>query len=455
MNSLDEQAAPQRSSRLPGLLLVLILSLSALIQFNAVARTEVDFPLRSDAGDYFTYAYNLHHHGVYSRTHPSGEGVAASIPVPDKVRSPGYPLFLAMVGAPEPTDAYLRRVSLIQAGLGVLSVWLIYLVAVRFVGRNWALPVALLTALSPHLATISTYLLTESLFFFLLLASIYSLLRAVDSQGRWLYVLTGVLWGLTTLVRPTAELFPPVLLVAVLALPQLRKFRLSALLAFACFAAVLAPWVIRNQSDSVNKSGPDLMVLTLLHGSYPDFMYEGRAQSFGFPYRFDPDSERISRDLPTVLKHIADRFRAQPATYTRWYLFGKPGYFLSWGNVQGWDVFIYPVKHSPYFENRGFAAIRFFSLTLHWPLMVLGLAGAVLVWLRPRSLMLDDRATRAATIVALVVAYAIAFHIIVAPFPRYGIPFRPLLFALAVVAARAMSLHLLRHLRERKTAKVT
>jgi hypothetical protein len=40
--------------------------------------------------------------------------------------------------------------------------------------------------------------------------------------------------------------------------------------------------------------------------------------------------------------------------------------------------------------------------------------------------------------VAIVVAYAVGFHIVVAPFPRYGVPFRPLLYLLAMLPLLAL-----------------
>lgn len=422
------------------LLLVLILCLSALVQLTVVARTVVDIPLRVDAGDYFSYAYNLSHHGVYSIARTWQSDAAAQAPIADSYRPPGYPLFLTMIGTPEPTGAYVRRVSLVQAGLGVLSVLFSYLIAVRFLGRNWALVVALLCALSPRLAIISTYLLSESLFVFLLLGSVLSLIKALESRSRWLFVVTGVLWGLCSLVRPTSELLPPLLLIAVFVLPRLRQFRLSAVLAFACFSAVLAPWIIRNQSPWVSKPTANLMVRALAHGSYPGFMYEGQQRSFGFPYRFDPNSEAIARDLPTILKHVADRFRAQPATYAGWYLIGKPALFLSWGDVQERDIFIYPVMRTPYIDDARFATIRRVALGLHLPLMILGLAGAALILWRPRLVAFDEPSARAAGVVALVVLYAVAFHMAVAPLPRYAIPFLPLLYSLAILACRAVYL---------------
>lgn len=433
--------APAGHSTTFRLLLVLILLFSSLIQLTVVSQTKVDVPLRADSGEYFSYAYNLRTYGVYSIARTWAE-YSPAVPKPDAFRPPGYPLFLAMVGKPEPLDWYLRRVSLVQAALGVLSVWLIYLISAQFLGRGWSLAVALITAISPHLAIISTLLLSESLFFFLLLAATFTLLKAIQGERRSLYAATGVLWGLCSLVRPTAELFPVVMLLAVMLLPRLRSLWASALLGFVCFAAVFAPWTLRNLSAGVDKPAASLMVKSLAHGSYPGFMYEDKPESFGFPYRFDPDSERNARDLPSILKHIAGRFRAEPLRYANWYLIGKPRFFLSWGNVQGRDILIHPVTYTPYYEDRRFWRLRQLAFVLHWPLMVLGLLGALLL-LKPKTLGLDRGHALAAGTVACLVIYAIGFHMIVAPFPRYGIPFWPLLYALAMLPVRAawMRLH--------------
>lgn len=317
---------------------------------------------------------------------------------------------------------------------------LVYLIASTLLGQRWALAPALATALSPHLAMMNTYLLTESLFFFLLMASIFSLVKAVLSSRKWTWIATGVLWGATSMVKPTTLLFPLALFAATMLVPRLRSVRRPASLAILAFGLVVTPWALRNQSSLVQK--PDnLMVLTLAHGSYPDFKYQGRAETFGFPYRFDPRIGEITRDLPSILNHIAGNFRTQPVTYLQWYLFGKPGYFLAWGNVQGWDILVYPVINTPYFEDTGFAIVRGLSLLLHWPLILLGLSALLVGMVRPRWLSLDRPEATAALLIGAAVAYSIAFHMVVAPFPRYGIPFRPLLFVLAMLPLRAAWLH--------------
>ena len=417
--------------------LLVVLLFSAYIQFSIVSRTVVDTPLRADAKSYFSYAYNLKNYGVYSNAATwSGQSPAIK-PAADKLSPPGYPLFLLAVGNPEPTEDFVSRVTYVQAVLAVLSVWLMYLISARFLGPRWALAAATLTALSPHLAVMTSYILTETLFIFLLFASLLSLLVAIDSKKRVAIVATGLLWGLCSLVRPTAQFVPLLALLAVVALPRLRQFRKEVLLGFAVFIAVQAPWQIRNHFLESTPGQPSLMVNFLNFGAYPNFMYQDRPESFAVPYRFDPDINTIQHDLPSFISSISGKFRHQPVKYARWYLIGKPGYFLSWTNIDGvGDVYIYPVIRSPYFEDMKFALVRFGMLALHWPLMLLGLLGGMAAWLRPEWARLDESSRMAAMAVSGLFAYALVFHMIGAPLPRYGIPFRPLLYPLALLVLR-------------------
>jgi 4-amino-4-deoxy-L-arabinose transferase-like glycosyltransferase len=432
------------NSKVPHLLLALVLAFAAFVQLTVAAKTVVENPVPADAdaGEYFSYAYNLSHYGVYSNARTWIGPATVEAPKPDKLRSPGYPLFLLAAGVPEPSYAYLRRVSFLQAGLGILSVWLAYLIASSFLARPLALVAATLTAISPHLTMVSTFFLTESLFLFLLLASTLALLRAMSS-GRWsLYALAGACWGLCSLVRPTAEFFPVLLLLLALALPRLRQYAKPGLLALVCFAAVLSPWIIRNQT--VPATGPGLMVSSIAHGAYPGFKFQGRAESFAFPYRSDPGYQAHTKNLPTLLRHIGSSFVAEPARYASWYLIGKPYFFLSLQDVQAYDILIYPTKHNPYYESISFALMRFMTIWLHWPLMILALAALLLLAFRPSWIGLGSAQSSAARIVALLVAYAIALHMVAAPFPRYAIPFRPLIFALAFLPLQAAWLGLRR-----------
>jgi 4-amino-4-deoxy-L-arabinose transferase-like glycosyltransferase len=432
VSQAPEGASRDGRSRRDALLLTFVLLVAAWIQLTVVNRTVVEGPVRADAADYFSYAFNLREFGIYSAAKTWRSGERPPAPEADKLRSPGYPLFLAAVGRPALTDAYLHRVVLWQAAFGVLSVWLAYLIAAHFLPPGGALAVAVVSAVNPHLSTISTYLLTESLFTLLLLASVLLSLRAWRAGGiaRWLFA--GVAWGLCCLVRPTLQFFPLLLVVAAFVVPALRSQRRGIAACVLAFLLVLAPWGLRNAGVPA-APGTSLMANSIAHGSYPSFMYADRPESFGFPYRFDPTYPVYSQSLGGVMRDIGRRASEQPLRYLAWYAGGKPGWFLSWGNVQAVDVLIYPVLHSPYYEDVRFVWLRMLSMLAHWPLMLLGIAGAVIAVVRPAWLRLDPLAQAAAVLVAAVVLYAVALHVVAAPFPRYSIPFRPLLYALALL----------------------
>lgn len=437
MQDNDNRSDPAWPTWLHVLCLGLVLAISAYVQFSVVTHTTTSLPMASDSADYFSYAYNLKHSGTYSSAlswtpEPPPGGIT-----PDSLRSPGYPLFLLAIPGLDATSAYLKRVSLVQAGLGVGSVLLVFLLASRVLRPGWSHAAALATAISPHLANMSTYLLTEGLFLFLLLASLLVSLAALRSRSRKSLLLGGVLWGLCTLVRPTVMFVVPLFLLATIALPRLRHAHFGAAMILVGFLLVQLPWLVRNQVTTLDTSQGSLMVGTLHHGSYPNFMYEDRPETLGWPFRYDPTSVAAERDLGSVLVDIAGKFRREPALYAHWYLLGKPGTFLSWGYVQGEDIYVHDPVRSPYKDEPLFAGMRLVAMLMHWPLMLLGVCSAIAVWWRPRWLALEGDPLIVAQAISAVVLYAIAFHIVAAPYPRYGVPFRPLITVLALALASA------------------
>lgn len=416
------------------LALALVLLVAAWVQFSVAARTVVDAPFRADSREYFFSAYNLVQHGVYSRQVTLPAEAHPQPPKPDAVRSPGYPLFLILLGDPQPTQAFLDRLVFAQATLGVLSVWLLFLISSTFLRPGWSHAAALLAAISPHLAVMNTYLLSESLFTFLLFASTYSSVIALRRPRTWLFLCSGVLWGLCGLVRPTAQLLPMLALACVVAVPHLRHYRRPASLLVAGFLLVTSPWLVRNQLIASDASDPSLAANFVLHGSYPGFMYRGDPASRGHPYRSDPNAAEASRTVASAIAYTAQRLQRAPLAYLSWYLIGKPGFLLAWTNIDGaGDVFVYSVSHSPYLEDPTFDRLRHAMFWLHWPLMLLGMAGIVLAWWRSGRSGMDKEQLVAARAISLVVLYAIALHMVGAPYPRYGVPFRPLLYPLALL----------------------
>ena len=166
---------------------------------------------------------------------------------------PGYSVFLAglyAVGLDSP-----RAVRLVQALLGTATVWLVMLLAGRLFGRTTALAAGAVAAFEPHLVFFTGLVLTETLFTFLLAASLVMFVRSREPgpgdrerplarAAAW-----GALSGAAALVRSTFLLFLPLaaaLDVALAERTQRRARLIRQLVALAVYCAVLAPWTVRN-----------------------------------------------------------------------------------------------------------------------------------------------------------------------------------------------------------------
>ena len=441
---MANQILRQRHAVLIGLTLILLIA--AYLRFGAVNQTVVSNSLRADAGQYFSYAFNLKYRGVYSVARP----VPHSHPRPDAYRSPGYPLFLAafmgdvppkFVGATPAKSSLdriklmLLRVTLVQAFLGLATVLFAFALFRQIVPPVWALAGALLVALSPHLVSMGTYILSESLYTFLCVLVMWLVAQTVRTKSFWVGALAGAVLAAGALTRPTLEYFIlPLLVVWFLSGSERTRTRLVPAVLMG-FVLVFSPWLVRNEISTGRLSDPRLAIATLQDGMYPDFMYHDITASFGHPDRFDPRSREIGASMNSVLHEIASRFEREPARELRWYLLGKPVTFFSWDIIAGeGDVFVYPVKASPYMDRPLFRATHAMMKGLRWPLVALCLIECASVWKRSHR---DEPAASETMLVrrllATLVLYYLVLHIVGAPYPRYNIPLLPFIFGLAMV----------------------
>ena len=162
-------------------------------------------------------------------------------------RAPGYPLFLAAIGAGGKHASSPVRVKVAQAALGFLLVWLVYLLGERAAGARAGALAAWLAAVHPPLVFIAAFVWSESLYAVLALASALVVQRVLDrsadgTSGNVHATLAGLLVGAAVLVRPAMLFFIP------LAAGWLLRKRqwLAAVLLVVGTAAVVAPWTARN-----------------------------------------------------------------------------------------------------------------------------------------------------------------------------------------------------------------
>ncbi|HRQ65518.1 MAG TPA: glycosyltransferase family 39 protein [Xanthomonadaceae bacterium] len=438
--------------------LVGVVVLAAALRWVSLEGTTVDRPIRADAREYVAYAYNMKYYGVYSRD-VTWRTASASESQPDAHRPPGYPIMLALFLDGPPDSRFEMRVRIAQAVGGVITVIIGIAVGCLLLSFGWGIAVGLLLALMPQLIIYESYLLTESLF--ALLAALMALLVALffksnSGGGRMATAVAfGCVLGLSLLLRPTLYYLPLIMLVATLAVPAFRRFRSPAMLVLLTSALMFSPWAIRNLTQFGYLSDPALARGTLLGGSYPDFLIEDNPESFGRPMSYDPRSREIMASTRSVVAEVGHKFAEAPGTMLRWYTIGKPYYFFSMNEVTGWGwVFIYPVLESPFLSVPWVRALSSVMSGLHWPLVVLTLAGLLLVWWPGGRLGIEREKLAALRLLSLLFAFVVAIHLVGTPLPRYAVPFRPWSLVLAMFALALLVQWLRRVQQQSRTAHV-
>ncbi len=414
-----------------GLLLIVVLAVAAHMRLRAAFETVVSPPLRGDSIGYVSAAYNMKTFGVFSKALTWSQP-APSAPAPDAILSPGYPAVLAVLLEDRPDYRFLRRALLLQALIGIAAVGLTYVFAIQVLSRRAAIVAAALVAITPQLVSLGASLLTETLFTLTVVVFLLCLVRAARREAMGWYALAGLALGATALVRPTLQYLPFLLVPAVVWLSTRTPWKNVGALLLG-FAIAFGPWLVRNQVQTGTIGDSTLIRSTLLHGSYPDFMYQGQPQSLGFPYRFDPQEASI-RSPWQALQRIGSNLKADPATTLRWYFLSKPLRFHDWAFVEGaGDIFINPVTASPYLVRREFIVTSALMHIVHWPLMILSFLGTAMAMLSAIGRGSDER-RRAMGLLAVVVIFVVGVHVIGFPLGRYSVPFRPLTFVLALYA---------------------
>lgn len=433
------------SKRSSWLLLMLIIVLGAALRIQAISTTVVNNPIRADARIYYFAALNLERWSVFAKAEPS-----ESAPKPDAFVQPGLPFAITPLIEYPPTERMLLRINTIQAILGTLTILLTFSFFKLIATPTIALGAALLTAISPHLVVMTTYLLTETLFTFLLMGYMLFFGYALRNENIVLAVIAGCLLGLSALTRATTE-YLPLFMLPFLYWATSRRVFLQIVLPTALTAlAIIAAWKLRNLFAIGAFSDPTLMVSALHHGIYPEFLFNGIPETRGIPYRFDPFTSQISGAY-SILTELVHRASDEPLHYVWWFLVGKQVSLLSWNMIDGMgDIFIYPITASPYLDQSLFKVTRVAALWLHAPLSIAAIVGCGIALIRPSWLRLAE-ATRIPTqLVAILVLYFFAIHFVGAPYPRYGIPLRPLIYGFGLFSLISLTRNFLPGLRYRK-----
>jgi hypothetical protein len=163
--------------------------------------------------------------------------------------SPGAPLLYAGVyyATGGVRDGAAR---MLVALLGAATIVIAYLLARRIAGGRAGLLAAVGVAVYPSFIHSTGALLSEPPAIFALSAAVLAFLWARERQGPWAWLLPGLLFGLTALIRPEYLLVGfAVAIVALVGVARQRGWRPGAASAALLIAGILVPivpWTVRN-----------------------------------------------------------------------------------------------------------------------------------------------------------------------------------------------------------------
>ncbi len=217
------------------ILIIVLIGLILRIAFCLL----VPVPVTKDSYGYNKLALSL----------ASGNGLAYDMKNPTLFRGPVYPLFLSGIYSIFGYNFTIARIA--QSLLGAAMCLVFFYLSRQYLDKTLSKQVLIALALHPVLIALSSSLLSELLFTFLLGLSAIALTYGFGKKNNLAYFISGLLFGVTTLTRSITAYFAPFLLCAQLIFYKNKKLILSHITLFLCGQLLLIlPWTLRNYAVS-------------------------------------------------------------------------------------------------------------------------------------------------------------------------------------------------------------
>jgi hypothetical protein len=423
---------------IPAVLLVLLLALGTRLLYQK--ESVVNHPVRADAFKYVTAAVNLVHFGVYSLEVPRKGG---GPPRSRTDRSPGYPIFLSFFVR---KGASIETVLRVQAVMGALASVFTFVTARLAMSLHWALFAGILTALCPHLIAMDHYLLTESLFTFVLMLGTMLLSVSWEKNRYAMTLLGGILIALSAHIRAVNLLF---------------LLSIAPVFFFNPRERGLSPKSISLRHFFLLFIG--FIIITTAHRGFVKLAVENKGGKSGlksehsvktpsYPHRhvgldigwrlikknMIPPEFFARRESHVLIDHLSVDYKRRikndfweyPFLYLKWNLGGKLYLLWHWDNAYNDDVYIYPMIRKGFEENIILKSIHRSMQLIHWPLYLLALAAPIffLIQWRRNKLNMEQRIFLLPILGFLYFLFTLN---LLSWLPRYTIPVRPLSYIMA------------------------
>lgn len=398
--------------------LLLIIVISLVMQFMSMLK--FDIPLERDATTYYQVGKSL----------AAGKGFTNADGTPSPLVKPLYCLFLAAIFAIFPA-INIGIVRLFQALFIALTCFIIVKIAREAFGEKTGFWSGVFMAVYPPFWIISSSILPESLFTFLLALAVYLLVAAIKKNKMLLFLCSGLVFGLSTQARPTSIMLPLFISAALFVFIRERsKYLKGFILVIAITFLAVIPWTVRNYvvfkvaSPSI-ELGEVFWIGTYTKGACSSDNVNTRNAEVELRkersrHSFAAGSKlRVAQAFLNIKGNLFMYIVMFPVKFLRLWLgsyaalFGVNTSFsqaLGMGNPATRDMLLFICK--------------LFSLLLSMGVLIFGLAG-----------MFSTRSAKnftAASVVLLVFIYFSLVHMVLIAESRYGIPGLPYLIAFAV-----------------------
>lgn len=417
------------------------------------------FPHSPDSPRYVQLADALRSHRAFGKVSEDGLMHAAverlrrgngTLPPPDAsgftsegFRTPGYPLFLALLGG----TWGLRLACLAQCLLGALAVGCVARIAFALgCPSRAALVAGWLCALHPGVVTADCLPLTESLFGTLALIGLAAAAHGRTPAGQ---VVPGALIGFAALVRPLGLLYLPTAIILTRRSAS-RKWLATGVVVLAAVVPSVA-WASRNRADGHGSRVSTVGELNLYFYGTAYVISEDRGDDWltSWPTRVEELEQRLAGKLEpgqdvfaAARREALSEFRARPATTAK--VFAKSELKLCLDHSAAPAAALYGVEYQPsgFFSDLLRGRLDASKLS-RWSLIALPWTALNALI----ALLAAVGAVRAAVGRKWALVFACVIPIVLfslATFPvgleRFRLPFAPFLFVLAACAVwRPMS----------------
>jgi len=376
----------------------------------------VSGPIRED--DSFYYLANarqmLRMAGLSSGDSPGLESVS--------VRTPLYPLFLAIVAALSgrgDVDRVYPFVAFLQLVISALSASLLYLWLEKRRPKSGRFFFAL-SALSLGMATMACSLLTETLYEFLLVLAFLAIDSILENPPGRVFGKAlggGILCGLAALCRPIGQILCVLLIPWFLLSGELKKTWRPLVIALAGFFLAVFPWMMRNYYhwESFQLSPLSGFSLQLI-GQKIDPEMVKRPPEFE---SWDPvrkDAWDTSR-MKLVIRKYPGRYATHVFRHVGRFILSTETTRIGWKRITGREFLPFPIK-------EGLTVAAFFLYG------ILPLFGVFFIILKRRE---REVFIPLVLILGIYYTHLAGTVLIIPPYDRYRIPLQPLLWTAACI----------------------